>query len=73
MRRGHKSGGPQQRFDAHPDEVVVLMLIEHYELIPHHGAERQEGTAASAFDGPLPAPLKEVLEQAVERFDRLGA
>ena len=33
LRRGHKSGGPQQRFDAHPDLLVVKVLIEQDQLI----------------------------------------
>ena len=49
------------------------MLIEQDELIEQHGAERQELAAAQALDGHLPAPFKEVLEQAVERFDGLRA
>ena len=50
-----------------------MMLIEQDKLIKQHGAERQELAAAQAFDGHLSAPFKEILEQAVERFDRLGA
>jgi hypothetical protein len=52
---------------------MVMMLIEQDKLIKQHGAERQELAAAQAFDGHLSAPFKEILEQAVERFDRLGA
>jgi hypothetical protein len=62
MRGGHKSGGPQQRFDAHAHELVVLRLIEQDELIKQHGAESQELAAAQALDGHLPTPFKEVLE-----------
>src|SRR5262245_45072761 len=50
-----------------------MMLIEQDKLIQQHGAERQELAAAQAFDGHLSAPFKEVLEQAVEWFDRVGA
>ena len=50
-----------------------MRLIEQDELIKHHGAESQELAAVQAFDWHLPAPFKEVFEQAVERFDRLGA
>ena len=49
------------------------MLIEQDELIQQYGSERQELTASQAFDGHLAAPFKEILEQAVERFDRLRA
>ena len=45
-----------------PNGLVVLMLIEQDQLIEEHGPEGQELAAASACDGPLPTPLKEVLE-----------
>src|SRR5215207_6489699 len=51
----------------------MLMLIEQDQLIEQHGSERQELAAAQALDGHLAAPLKEVLEEAIEGFDRLGA
>ena len=49
------------------------MLIEQDELIKQDSAESQELSAAQALDGHLPAPFKEVFEQAVEGFDRLRA
>src|SRR5258708_20487747 len=73
MTSGHKSGGAQQRFDANSYELVVVMLIEQHQLIEQHGPQRQELAAAQALDRHLAAPLKDVLEQAIERFDRLGA
>jgi hypothetical protein len=50
-----------------------MMLIEQDQLIEQHGPEGQELAATQALDGHLPTPRKEVLEQAIEGFDRLGA
>jgi hypothetical protein len=73
MTSGHKSGGAQQRFDAHPDGLCVLMLIEQDQLIEQHSPEGQELAAAQTLDRHLAAPLKNVLDQAIEMFDGLGA
>jgi len=46
MRRGHKSGGAQQRFNAPPDGLMVLKLIEQDYWIKQPGSESQEVAAA---------------------------
>jgi hypothetical protein len=50
-----------------------MVLIEQDQLIEEHGPEGQQLAAAQALNQHLPVPLKEVFEQAVERFNGLGA
>src|SRR5262247_2668469 len=73
MTSGHISGRAEQGFDAHADGLMVLVLIKQDQLIEEHGPKGQELAAAEALDGHLATPLKDVFEQAIEGFDRLGA
>src|SRR5882762_5850154 len=47
--------------------------IEQDDVIEQHGTKSQELAAAETLDGHLAALCKEVFEQTIERFDRLGA
>src|SRR2546430_6304964 len=49
------------------------MLIEQYPLVNDNRTQRQQLRAPQAFHWHLGAPLKDVLEQALERFNGLGA
>jgi hypothetical protein len=51
---------------------VVLVLIEHHPLIHDDRASRQQRRAPLSLHWHLRAPLKDVLEQAMARFNRLG-
>src|SRR2546430_17017674 len=49
------------------------MLIEQCQLVNDNRTQRQQLRAPQAFHWHLGAPLKDVLEQALERFNGLGA
>ena len=51
----------------------MLVLIDQGELRQQHSPERQELTPRQAFNRHVAAPLKDVLEQAIEGFNRVRA
>src|SRR5262245_59742395 len=71
MRAGHKSGRSQQRLDALSYRQVVLMLLEQDQLIEDYCSQGQQLRPLQALHGHLHAPLKDILEQAVEGFNGL--
>lgn len=49
MRGGHKSGSPQEGFDALAQGEVVFKLIEQNELVEKDGTEHDETEEAYAY------------------------
>lgn len=71
MRGGHKSGRPQKGFNALVQRLAMLELIQQNQLIQQDRAQYKQLGAAQAFDGYLTTPFEHILEQAVERLNRL--
>jgi hypothetical protein len=66
VRPGHKSGSAQQRRDALSSRQIVLMGIEHDQLLEGNGSQGQQLRPLYALDGHRHAPLKAMLAQAME-------
>ena len=49
----------------------MLELIQQDQLIQQNRAQYEQLSAAQAFDGHLTTPFEHILEQAVERLNRL--
>jgi hypothetical protein len=69
MRRGHKSGRPQQGFDPNANRLLPLVLIQQDDLVQQNCTQCAQLASPQAFDRHLPAPFKDVFEDAVERLD----
>ena len=73
MRRGHNSGGSEERLDTTTQRQVVFILIKQNKLIEEDSPQDDEPSSIQALDRHLTAPFKHVFEEAIEWFDGFGA
>lgn len=69
--RGSHNSRPEQRLDSPAKGLVLLELIEEHQLIQQNSTQHDQLSPLQTADGNLTTPLEYVLEQAIERFNRL--